>query len=81
MDIERTKHNFWFLHYCLLRHVIHPSSVRCRFLMTALPLGGLLVGHLRAIIRQMNLFTTLETPVGVLGTLVFMGVLLDGPWH
>jgi hypothetical protein len=49
--------------------------------MTALPLGGLLVGHLRAIIRQMNLFTTLETPVGVLGTLVFMGVLLDGPWH
>jgi hypothetical protein len=32
--------------------------------MTALPLGGLLVRLLRAIVRQMTLFTTSKTPVG-----------------
>jgi hypothetical protein len=64
MDIERTKHNFWFLCCCLLRHVVHLSSVKHRLLMTALPLGGLLVRLLRAIVRQMTLFTTSKTPVG-----------------
>jgi hypothetical protein len=64
MYIERTKHNFWFLHCCLLRHVIHPSNVRRRLLMTTLPLGRLLVGLLRAIVRQVTLFTTSETLVG-----------------
>jgi hypothetical protein len=64
MDIKRTKHNFRFLRCCLLRYMIHPSSVRRRLLMTALPLGGLLVGLLKAIVRQMTLFTTSKTPIG-----------------
>jgi hypothetical protein len=44
--------------------MIHPPSVKRRLLMTALPLGVLLVGLLRAIVRQMALFTTPKTPVG-----------------
>jgi hypothetical protein len=51
MDIERTKHNFQFLYCCILRQVVHPSSVRRRLLVTTLPLGSLLVGFLRAIVR------------------------------
>jgi hypothetical protein len=68
MDIERTKHNFWFLHCRFLGQVIHPSNVRCRLLVTTLPLGSLLVDLLRAIVRQVTLFPTSETLVGGIGS-------------
>jgi hypothetical protein len=67
MDIERTKHNFWFLHCCFLRQVVHPSSVRRRLLVTTLPLWSLLVGLLRAIVRQVTFFPTSKTPIGGIG--------------
>jgi hypothetical protein len=68
MDIERTKHNFRLLHCGLLRQVIHSSSVECWLLVAALPLGSLLVGLLRAIVRQVTFFPTSETPVGGIGS-------------
>jgi hypothetical protein len=64
MDIERTKHNFWFLHCGFLGQVVHSSSIRCSLLVTTLPLGSLLVGLLRAIVRQVTLFPTSKTLVG-----------------
>ena len=48
-------------------------------LVAILPLGALLVGLLRAVIRHVTLFSIEETLVGVLGALVFMGVLLGVP--
>jgi hypothetical protein len=68
MDIERTKHNFWFLHCGFLGQVVHPSSIRCRLLVTTLPLWSLLVDLLRAVIRQVTLFPTSETLVGGIGS-------------
>jgi hypothetical protein len=68
MDIERTKHNFWFLHYGFLGQVVHPSSVRCRLLVTTLPLWSLLVDLLRIIVGQVTLFPTSETLVGGIGS-------------
>jgi hypothetical protein len=67
MNIERTKHNFRFLHCCFLGQVVHPSSVRRRLLVTTLPLGSLLVGLLMAIVRQVTFFPTSKTPVGGIG--------------
>jgi hypothetical protein len=67
MDIERTMHNFRFLHCCFLRQVVHPSSVRRRLLVTTLPLGSLLVGLLRAIVRQVTFFSTSKIPVRGIG--------------
>jgi uncharacterized membrane protein YvlD (DUF360 family) len=76
MDIERTKHNFWFLHCCFLRQVVHPSSVRCRLLVTTLPLGSLLVGLLRAIVRQVTFFLTSKTSVGGIGNTSLHGSII-----
>ena len=44
--------------------MIHLSCVGCWLLITILPLGVLLVRLLRAIIRQVTLFTTMKTLVG-----------------
>ena len=44
--------------------MIHPSCVGRWLLITILPLWGLLVWLLRAIIRQVTLFTTTKTLVG-----------------
>jgi len=41
--------------------MVHLSCVGCWLLITILPLGGLLVGLLRVIIRQVTFFTTIET--------------------
>jgi len=68
MDIERTKHNFWFLHCGFLGQVIHPSSIRCRLLVTTLPLWSLLVDLLRAVIGQVTFFSISETLVGGIGS-------------
>ena len=43
--------------------MIHLSCVGCWLLITILPLGVLLVRLLRAIIRQVTLFTTMKTLV------------------
>ena len=64
VDIEHTKHDFWFHKRRLCRHMIHLSCVGCWLLITILPLGVLLVRLLRAIIRQVTLFTTAETLIG-----------------
>ena len=48
--------------YC--RRMIHLSRIGCWLLMTILPLWGLLVWLLRAVIRQVALFSTTETLVG-----------------
>ena len=63
VDIERTEHDFWFHKRRLCRHMIHLSCVGCWLLIAILPLGGLLVGLLRAIIRHVTFFTTIETLV------------------
>jgi hypothetical protein len=76
MDIERTKHNFWFLHCCFLRQVVHPSSVRRKLLVTTLPLGSLLVGLLRAIVRQVTFFPTSKTPIGGIGNTSLHGSII-----
>ena len=44
--------------------MIHLSYVGCWLLITILPLWGLLVRLFRAIIRQVTLFTLVETLVG-----------------
>ena len=44
--------------------MIHLSCVGCWLLIAILPLRGLLVWLLRAIIRQMTLFTIVKTLVG-----------------
>jgi hypothetical protein len=64
MDIKCTKHNFWFLHCCFLRQVVHAFSVRRRLLVTTLSLGSLLVGLLRAIVRQVTFFPISKTSIG-----------------
>jgi hypothetical protein len=68
MDIECTKHNFWFLHCYFLGQVVHPSSVRRSLLVTTLPLGSQLVGLLREIVRQVTFFPTSKTSVGGIGS-------------
>jgi hypothetical protein len=60
MDIKRTKHNFWFLHCCFLRQVVHPSSVRRRLLVTTLPLGSLLVGLSQGNCKTSDLLSHIE---------------------
>ena len=64
IDIKRTKHDFWLCKRRLYRHMIHISRVGCWLLMTILPPWGLLVWLLRAVIRQVTLFSTTETLVG-----------------
>ena len=64
VDVERTEHDFWFRKRHLCRHVIHLAFVGRWLLITILPLWGLLVWLLRAIIRQVTLFTTAKTLVG-----------------
>jgi hypothetical protein len=76
MDIERTKHNFQFFHCCFLGQVVHPSSVRCRLLVTTLPLGSLLVGLLRAIVRQVTFFPTSKTSVRGIGSTSLHGSII-----
>jgi len=44
--------------------MVHLSCVGCWLLIAVLPLGGLLVGLLRAIIRQVTFFTTMEALAG-----------------
>ena len=44
--------------------MVHFSRVGCWLLIAVLPLGGLLVGLLRAIIRQVPFFTTTEALAG-----------------
>ena len=53
--------------------------IMCWLLVAVLFLGGLLIRLLRAIIREATFFATTETLAGVLGALVFIGVLLDAP--
>jgi hypothetical protein len=79
MDIEHTKHNFRFLHGGFLGQVVHPSSVRCRLLVTTLPLGSLLVGLLRAIVRQVTLFPTSKTLVGGIRSTGLHWSIIGGP--
>jgi hypothetical protein len=76
MDIEHTKHNFPFFHCCFLGQVVHPSSVRCRLLVITLPLGSLLVGLLRAIVRQVTFFPTSKTLVGGIGNTSLHGSII-----
>ena len=64
VDIERTEHDFWFRKCHLCRHMIHLVCVGHWLLITILPLWGLLVWIIRAIIRQVTLFTIVETLVG-----------------
>ena len=64
IDIERTEHDFWFRKRRLSRHMVHLSRVGCWLLIAVLPLGGLLVGLLRAIIRHVTFFPTTETLAG-----------------
>jgi len=63
IDIEHTEHDFWFCTCRLYRHMIHLFCVGCGLLVTILSLWGLLVQLLRAIIRQVTLFTTMKTLV------------------
>jgi hypothetical protein len=76
MDIERTKHNFRFFHCCFLRQVVHPSSVRCRLLVTTLPLESLLVRLLKAIVRQVAFFPTSKTSIGGIGSTSLHGSII-----
>ena len=64
VDIKHTEHNFWFYQRYLDRHMVHLSCVGCWLLISIMPLGGLLVGLLRAIIRHVTLFTTIEALAG-----------------
>ena len=61
IDIKRIEHDFWFRKRRLCRHIIHLSYVGFQLLITILPLWGLLAWLLRAIIRQVTFFTTMET--------------------
>ena len=64
IDIEHTEHDFWFRKRHLCRHMIHLSRVGYWLLMTILPLWGLLVWLLGAVIRHVTLFTIEKTLVG-----------------
>jgi hypothetical protein len=48
--------------------VVHPSSIRCRLLVTTLPLWSLLVDLLRAVVGQVTFFSTSKTLVGGIGS-------------
>ena len=84
IDIKCTEHDFWFRKRRLGRHMVHLSYVGCgllrrSLLITLLTLGCLLILLLGAMISIMPNFSTTIAYVGVLGALVFMGVLLGVP--
>jgi hypothetical protein len=64
MNLKCTEHDFRFYRCCLNRHMIHPSNVGCRLLMTVLLLWGLLILLLGIIVSIMPRFTAVVAYIG-----------------